>query len=30
MGELFIPNLHNANMSFSFAGTSRDAMIDAA
>ena len=30
MGELFIPNLHNANMSLSFAGTSRDAMIDAA
>ena len=30
LGELFIPNLHNANMSFSFAGTSRDALIDAA
>ena len=30
MGELNVPNLYNSNMSFSFAGTSRDAMIDAA
>ena len=27
-GELYIPNLYNGQMTFSFAGTSRDALID--
>lgn len=28
-GELYVPNLRNSNMNFSFAGTSRDALINA-